>query len=134
MLSSVTPLSATWLWAVGLYVKGSGVERTLTERWNGSGWSIVASPNQPGGTDWLSSVIAVPGTGTLWAVGDSLSKGAISEGWNGTSWSLVTPDRPGQAADFEAVAASTTWAVGSFMPNSGGGGAIERTLAEHRAN
>ncbi|HEU0192810.1 MAG TPA: hypothetical protein VFQ71_01345 [Gaiellales bacterium] len=136
VLDSVTPLSAARLWAVGLFVNGSGVERTLTERWNGAGWSIVPSANAAGGSDWLSSVIAVPGTGTLWAVGDSLGRGAISERWNGTSWSLVRPARPGQEAGFEAAAASpgTTWAVGSFTPSSGGGGPIGRTLAERRAN
>lgn len=137
VLQSVTPLSPARLWAVGSFVNGSGVQRTLTERWNGSGWSIVASPNQTSGdNDWLQGVIAVPGTGTLWEVGNSLATGAISERWNGSSWSLVAPARPGQATDLQAVAASpgTTWAVGSFTPNSGGSGPIERTLAERRAN
>jgi hypothetical protein len=137
VLQSVTPLSAARIWAVGSFVNGSGVQRTLTERWNSSGWSIVASPNQTNGDDdWLQGVIAVPGTGTLWAVGNSLAVGAISMRWNGSSWKLVAPARPGQATDFEAVAASpgTTWAVGSFTPNSGGSGPIERTLAERRAN
>ncbi|HKV69415.1 MAG TPA: hypothetical protein VJN72_15095 [Gaiellales bacterium] len=134
---SVTPRSAGQVWAVGSFVNACGVTRTLTERWNGAGWSIVPSANQtPGDNDALRSVIAVPGTGRLWAVGFSAAVGPISERWSGSAWTLLAPARPGQASDLEAVAAGpgTTWAVGSFIPTVVGSGPVERTLTERRAS
>src|SRR5262249_17714086 len=71
-LYAVSAISATDIWAVGSYVDSAGSgEFTLTEHWNGAGWSIVASPNtaQDG-----SSLISVSGTAgnDVWAVGSSV--------------------------------------------------------------
>ena len=69
-LLGVTAMSATDLWAVGDYTKGTPSDLTLAEQWNGTQWSVVSSPN--GGTDVniLQSVARVPGTRNAWAVGD----------------------------------------------------------------
>jgi hypothetical protein len=57
------------VWSVGEFFQdqqsGSG---TLTERWNGSQWVIVTSPNSGPSQNELFGVAATPG-GTLWAVG-----------------------------------------------------------------
>ena len=44
-LSGVTCTSASQCWAVGYYVNGSGFGQTLIEQWDGTSWSVVASPN-----------------------------------------------------------------------------------------
>jgi hypothetical protein len=69
-LLSVTVVSANNIWAVGVYNKGTPSDLTLTEKWNGTKWVAVSSPN--GGTDvnTLQSVARVPGTQKVWAVGD----------------------------------------------------------------
>jgi len=45
-LSGVTCVSASECWAVGYYFTGDNfVDQTLIERWDGTSWSIVSSPN-----------------------------------------------------------------------------------------
>ena len=75
VLLSVSVISANDIWAVGEYNAGGSSNLTLTEHWNGTQWSVVASPN--GGTDinTLASVARVPipaqrGTQNVWAVGE----------------------------------------------------------------
>jgi hypothetical protein len=45
------------------------IDRTLTEHWNGTAWSVVASPNVGATTTCSNAVAAVPGD--VWAVGSS---------------------------------------------------------------
>ena len=60
------------IWAVGHYVNtASGNTRTLIEHWDGSAWTIVSSPNQPG-DNTLFAVDSVS-TNDVWAVGSSYS-------------------------------------------------------------
>ena len=49
--------------------QATGDSRTLIERWDGTGWTIVPSP-APGVSSTLTDVVAVSGH-ELWAVGDS---------------------------------------------------------------
>src|SRR5205823_12238319 len=44
-LNGVIAISTTDIWAVGSYTSSSGNAQTLTEHWNGTQWSMVASPN-----------------------------------------------------------------------------------------
>src|SRR5579863_94757 len=135
-LYSVAALSATDVWAVGDYEElGIGnIFRTLTERWNGTTWSVVPSPNVGTGDDHLYGVAAVSST-DIWAVGisnahpTSASK-TLVEQWNGMNWRVVPSPSPGQLSSLSAVtvvSASDVWAVGAYF-NSGG---IQQTLVEH---
>src|SRR5712692_3172336 len=87
----VAAVSASDVWAVGTHGSSSG-NRALTERWNGSSWSIVKSPNAGTSFNSLKSV-AVASTSDIWAVGDySSGEGyaqTLTERWNGSSWSIV---------------------------------------------
>ncbi len=57
------------VWAVGQFFQNSqSRSRTLTELWNGSSWSVVASPNRGPSHNFLNAVTATP-SGTLWAIG-----------------------------------------------------------------
>jgi hypothetical protein len=56
-------------WAVGGQRASLGsAERTLTEHWNGTAWTVAASPSPRAGDNELAGVTAVPGGG-IWAVG-----------------------------------------------------------------
>jgi hypothetical protein len=68
-LAAATVLSASDVWAVGLSTSLGVYEATVTEHWDGTSWSVVASPNVPGafGTKLLG-VSGRPG-GPLLAVG-----------------------------------------------------------------
>ena len=71
-LRGVTALSATDVWVVGLTLENDGSLLTLTARFDGSRWSIPASPD-PGEigpiVDSSLNAAASPGGGVVWAVG-----------------------------------------------------------------
>ena len=69
-LFGVAAVSATDIWAVGQSQNGtSGIPSTLIEHWDGTSWSIVASPS-PGSAATLSGTAADPASGQAWAVGN----------------------------------------------------------------
>jgi len=76
-LSGVAAVSASNSWAVGDYLPSGSTSLTLIEHWNGTSWSVVASPNHVGSIgNVLSGVARVPGSSNIWAVGfytDALS-------------------------------------------------------------
>jgi hypothetical protein len=121
----VSALSANDVWAVG---GDSG--NTLVEHWNGSAWSIVASPNA-GGSSYLTGVAAIS-VNDVWAVGASFVSGAeqtLIEHWDGTGWSVVAAPSPGSSTLLTGVSAVTTsdvWAVGHYF-----NGLRVQTLVEH---
>ncbi len=85
-LSGVAARTSTDAWAVGSFTKPNNLVRTLVERWDGSSWARVKSPNagQPAGGQ-LSGVVALAAD-DAWAVG-SFGQGAPSrtliEHWDG---------------------------------------------------
>ena len=131
-LSSVTCLSASDCWAVG----GTVVEPvqhfavTLTEHWDGSQWSIVASSDLHGLSDSLDSVSCVSGS-DCWAVGDTNGPpgsnffGSLIEHWDGSSWSVAQSDGGESLYSVTCVSATDCWAAGDS--NTTGA----RTLTEH---
>jgi hypothetical protein len=120
MLNGVSAGSASDAWAVG--AAGSGVEDaglgTLTERWNGTAWNVVASPDRLHIDDVLNAVVDVSPS-NAWAVGGIKSIGVKTGSplivhWNGTSWQTVASpaDFSGKLRAISADSASDLWAVG----------------------
>jgi hypothetical protein len=136
-LLGIAAVSANNAWAVGYYQAGTCVcnQRTLSEHWDGSSWSIVSTPNAGtsfGDYDVLKGA-AAPSATNVWAVGyagnaSSPNDKALVEHWNGTTWSIVASPDPDYTQDLYAVAAvsaSDIWAVGgSFNYNPYGYGAL----------
>jgi hypothetical protein len=90
-LVGVTCTSTTNCFAVGSD-DTQLVTSTLTERWDGSSWSIVSSPNPKGSPDsQLSSVTCTSAT-NCFAVG--IGHATLIERWNGTIWGIVTSANP----------------------------------------
>ena len=83
-LTGVTALGASDVWAVGstLDFTLGELERTVTERWDGTAWSVVASPNQGSGSNLLQGVDS-PGGGIVFAAG------TFRQGFAGTNRTLV---------------------------------------------
>ena len=114
----VAAVSASDVWAVGTHGSSSG-NRALTERWNGSSWSIVKSLNAGSYENELSGV-AVVAANDVWAVGAYRDSEAtfqtLIEHWNGSSWSIVPSPSPSSSGNYlsgvTAVSASNIWAVG----------------------
>jgi hypothetical protein len=73
VLYGVSAASATDAWAVGRYIPGSASPfSNLTEHWNGSKWSKVASPSPGATSNALFGVSTLTPT-DAWAVGESLA-------------------------------------------------------------
>lgn len=67
VLVGIAAASSGDIWTAGQFYQNS-VQNTLTEHWNGSTWTLVASPNPASSSNRLSSIAVTP-KGTLWAVG-----------------------------------------------------------------
>ena len=98
VLTSVQASSATDVTAVG-FLNDAVNQRVLTlvEHWDGSKWSVAASPNQStaiGALNTLRGVAAVSGT-DVYAIGffaDAATAGqhqTLVEHFDGTSWSII---------------------------------------------
>ncbi len=127
-LSGVSALSDSAVWAVGDYSSsgGNNVQHTLVERWNGSTWMVVPSPDMGALGSALLGVTAISST-DVWAVGEfstsSTANGArtLIEHFDGTTWSIVPSPNPSTQGDnLTAVAAlgpDNVWAVGYYENN-----------------
>ena len=73
-LNSVSAVSANDVWAVGSECYSAN---TIVEHWNGSSWSLVASPRQPDGFESMAALYGVEAisASNVWAVGYRDSSG-----------------------------------------------------------
>ncbi len=127
-LNSVAVISGKDVWADGESSNSSSnTTQTLIEQWNGTQWSIVASPNPSSTFLNLSGMAAVSST-NIWAVGfyqdSSFNTYALIEKWNGTQWNIVPISIPEATySTLSGVAripgTSDLWSVGTFAQYSG---------------
>jgi hypothetical protein len=133
LLYGVSCTSASACTAVGRSGSG-GDSETLAETWNGSAWSIQATPN-PAGTTFstLSSVSCASGS-RCEAVGsynhNNVNK-TMAEGWNGAAWTVqTTPNPAGAEANYLASVSCPTagycMAAGDYENSS----AVNKALSE----
>jgi hypothetical protein len=108
-LSGVSCVSATDCLAVGdvasPILSPTFAIKTLVEQWNGSDWSIVASPDPTGVSDAILSGVSCVTTTACFAVGAS-DTGPLTERWNGSRWSIdSSPSLSGPLVRAAAVSA-----------------------------
>jgi hypothetical protein len=134
-LSGVSCATASHCVAVGSYTNHASVPVTLTELWNGSSWSVVASPNPVGSSSSSLAAVSCASASACMAVGSDLDadfvEDSLAELWNGTSWSLVPSPAPAgaQGSDLDAVSCPQPGrcrAVGNYVD----GDSVSQTLAE----
>ena len=89
-LSGIACTSASNCWAAGYYNNGT-VDQTLVERWNGTAWSIVASPNTSTSQNDDLYGITCGSANDCWAVGaySGTVQQTLTEHWNGTAWTII---------------------------------------------
>ena len=136
-LNGVSCISARSCTAVGQYETASGTV-SLVERWNGTSWSAVHSPD-PAGADYAElGAVSCTSAQSCIAIGvTDIGKNpdhGFAERWNGTSWTVQHTPAPKGAAysDLNAVSCSTEQgctAVGTFGRSISEHAPI-RTLAE----
>jgi hypothetical protein len=132
-LESVTCVSSSDCWAVGYWNAGD-VQQTVIQRWNGTSWTIVASPNPSSEQiDYLSDVGCASGS-DCWAVGASwigTNYQTMIVHWDGTAWTVVSsPNTSGSDNNLldgvTCASASDCWAVGHSLTSN-----VQQTLVEH---
>jgi len=107
VLDGVSCTSALTCIAVGGSLAGNG-QRTLAERWNGTGWTIQPTPNVTGAAINGLSQVSCPAPLACTAVGVSVRGTAgqrtLAESWNGHRW--VIEPTPNRAAGSELSSVS----------------------------
>jgi hypothetical protein len=132
ILTSVSAVSATDVWAVGYGATASNNSAPLIEHWDGKTWSITPNPTTSQGDSTLSGVAAISAS-DAWTVGTtsaqnsaggSIREEPLVEHWDGVSWKQVAgaalpavdPNSSTQRrlAAVTATASNDVWAVGSM--------------------
>jgi hypothetical protein len=141
VLNDVSCTSTTNCFAVGSYESSSGTTVTLVERWDGTTWAIVPSPNPPDATyDSELFDVSCTSTTSCFAVGaySEIGSGArltLVERWDGTSWAIVPspnpPDVPQSVlTDVSCTSTTSCFAVGWFGHIEGPRDTLIETLVE----
>jgi hypothetical protein len=141
-LTSVSCASARACFAVGRSGSG-GAWRTLIERWNGTAWSIVPSPNVTravkGLTPNILTSVSCSSATNCFAVGYSIyfSLRTVVERWNGKTWSIVASPNVSTAKTAASVlegvscsSAASCFAVGRSASTTSGQPGSFKTLTE----
>jgi hypothetical protein len=143
VLNSVSAVSPTVAFAVGIFSEPEGVFVPLAEHWDGSSWKATIPPDTRCGENTdigtlLESVAAVS-SNDAWAVGGCSGLKVILH-WDGKGWNEVSAPQPCQfAATFlsgvTAISRNDVWAVGHWraagQPCRGGGDGFYRPLTLH---
>lgn len=113
--------------AVGSYKKtSSGNPMALAERWNGTAWSILSTPNPSGNRGVTLNSVGCSSASACTAAGDwfnsSDTEVTLAERWNGTSWSIQTTINPtthlSELLGVACAAATACMAVGDEINSS----------------
>jgi hypothetical protein len=134
-LRGVAMLAPDSVWAAGFYDNSGSLNRTVIERWDGSQWSIVPSPDPYQGDNGFADISAVSAN-DIWAVGGASVNSAgrtFTEHWDGTQWSFVPSPSPGTAnsslSAVNAVSTNDVWSVGWY--NNANSADPAKSLVEH---
>ncbi len=135
-LFDVTCVSDSLCWAVGQHKDPSNsyLGQTLIQKWDGTSWTIVPSPNtSPTQLNQLRSVTC-NSESDCWAVGHYLIDNNIRQNlivhWDGNSWTIVPSPNGGDMRynnlqGVTCLSPTFCWAVGSYQPDF-----YSRTLIE----
>jgi hypothetical protein len=114
VLQDVTMVPGTsTAWAVGYYYDNNvAAYRTMTQRYTGTSWGIVSSPNPSGnGYSQLNKVDATAAD-NVWAVGYDSQTGTLVERYNGSQWSTVAPPSGISVRGLDVVSSTNVWVAG----------------------
>jgi hypothetical protein len=124
-LWAISASSPSDVWADGYAMDSSGGSTTLIEHWDGSGWTVTASPS-PGTTANNLFGIAAGSSSDAWAVGMQSSSSVpfeptyqvLIEHWDGTHWSSLPAPNPGalhnELDSVVEVSTDDVWAAGYY--------------------
>ncbi len=139
--SSVTCTSPSDCWTVGFAgpnpiqygflpgdVPNVADSTALVEHWNGTRWSVVATPGTPGPLGQLLSAVTCTGPSDCWAAGSTMDASGnptntLMDRWDGTSWTTTPSANPPTTGNtltaLTCLDASDCWATGATGALSG---------------
>ena len=138
-LGSVSCTATSACMAIGAYSNSSSPFQPLSERWNGTRWSVVPIAHPPGALATLLQSVACTSATACTTVGFAINASGtavtVAERWNGTRWSIQpTPNPAGtpgaQLYGVDCTGASACTAVGAAAVDSAGD-PVGPTLAEY---
>jgi hypothetical protein len=103
---------------------------TLAERWDGTAWTIQATPNFPG-TNSDSQLVSVSCTTASACLAAGFgSGGTLAERWDGTTWTIQTTQNPSKYVNsFSGVSCSSATAC-TAVGITGGSDQLNHPLIE----
>src|SRR5262249_1143635 len=107
--------------AAGFSVGRSGILRTLSERWNGSRWTIQPTPNPAGAAPRQLARVPCTSPSACTATGEAANR-PLAERWDGAQWRIQpTPSlrAGGGLASVSCTSAVACAAVGARTDSSG---------------
>jgi hypothetical protein len=109
----VTVPGTSTAWAVGYYYDSNlAAYRSMTQRYNGTSWSVVPSLNASAtGYSQLNRVDATSST-NVWAIGSDTQAGTLVHRYDGSRWVAMT--RPSGVAlrGLDVVSSTEVWIAG----------------------
>jgi hypothetical protein len=137
--NGVAALAANNVYAVGYQPAANGAVLTLIERFNGSTWSVIPSPNGNSTGNVLQAISADSPT-DIWAVGDRVAPNVevrtLVEHFDGNTWTVVPSPNPVTGSDLDqnvllgvkAISPTDVTAVGFILDSAT---LRQLTLIEH---
>jgi len=122
-VACTSPVMCIAVGAVGFALDGSGNPAgTITERWDGTAWSIQPTPTS--GSPGALNAVSCTSPNACTAVGGTASGLLLAERWDGTRWTVQSaPTPPGaQGGFFTGVSCTSQFActaVGAAFDSSG---------------
>jgi hypothetical protein len=127
-LNDVTCVSASDCWAVGEPPLTQPYPKTtLIEHYNGSSWTIVASPTTTDGDHPTLFGVSCASASDCWAVGTYTNRiisiiATLIVHYNGSNWTIISSPSPGSSNRLQSVKcvnANNCWAVGEGTTGNG---------------
>lgn len=132
-LAGVAAVSATDIWAAGIYSSKAGTE-PLVLHWNGSAWRRV-TVTAAGPDVFNVNAVSASGSDDVWIAADADANRNFVLHWNGQTWSRMNVASPGMfdiLAGISARSPTDVWAVGNYCASGcRGGSAQDRGIALH---
>ena len=132
IINGLSCTTQSFCMAAGIYYDNTGDSQTLTEKWDGSAWTLIASPNTS--TTQNNALYGVSCVGTSFCMsGDYYSNGTIFQTltmeWSGSGWNTVSSPNSSttQSNQLTAITCTTSascTAVGMYTASS------DQTLVE----
>jgi hypothetical protein len=136
-LESVSCTGTSACMTVGAYVNSSGLLQPLSERWNGTRWSVVPIPHPPGALATLLNSVACTSATACTAVAEAVNASGtwvtMAERWDGIRWRIQPTPNPAGARSaglfgVDCTGPSACTAVGAVVDSASD--PVGPTLAE----